>query len=61
MDSVGTGEGGTVPGMSERASCQDVCVTKQLSCVSHSFKIQTLEAFLVDGLFELLFTQTIKG
>lgn len=29
--------------------------------VSHSFKIQTLEAFLVDGLFELLFTQIIKG
>lgn len=58
MDSVGTGEGG-LP-LHVRLS-EVVCVAKSLVRVSHSFKIQILEAFLVAGLFELLFIQIIKG
>lgn len=38
-----------------------VCALQSLVRVSHSFKTQTLEAFLVDGLFVLLFTRIIKG
>lgn len=58
MDSVGTGEGEAAPACLTVRGC---CVAKSLGCVSHSFKIQTLEACLVDGLSELLFIRIIKG
>lgn len=59
MDSVGAGEKVAATAMS---NCQRMFLLLSHWLVSlHSFKIQTSEAFLVDGLFELLFTRIIRG